>query len=400
MMARVRRALTLSRIVGLGLLGLASACSQADAADEWTTVRRDTLVVEVDVTGTLRAVDSDVLGPPGVPGVWDYKIAMMAEEGSEVSEGQPLLAFDTSDLQRRLERKIAERDSAAKQVEKTRAEVDVNRHDLALELADARAQLRKAELKADAPADIVASSELQKLRYDVELAEKRVAFLTKKGRAARQRNEATIERWLHERDRAEERVTQLSAAIDQMTVKAPRAGTVIYETSWRGQKKKVGDTAWRGETVMQVVSLTEMEARGDVDEVDASKVATGQPVSLRLDAQPDVELHGEVRSISSTVRRQSPESPLKVVRLDIVLVGGEHLRLRPGMRFRGKIEIERVEGVLLAPLEAFAATPDGPVARTPEGEVSVTLGRRNADAVEIRSGLAEGDELQREGSRR
>ena len=391
---------TLLAALGILVLGATPGCDATQPQREWTQVRRDTLVVDVDVTGTLRAVDSDVLGPPGVPGVWDYKIAMMAEEGTEVKEGEPILAFDTTDLQRRMERKVAERDSAAKQVEKTMAEVNVNRHDMGLELADARAELRKAELKADAPADVVASAELKKLRFDVELAQKRVAFLTKKGRSAQKRNEATIARWKHERDRAEQRVAQLTDAIDKMTVKAPRSGTVIYETNWRGEKKKVGDTAWRGETVMQVVSLTEMEARGDVDEVDASKIAEGQPVSLRLDAQPDVELNGKVRTISSTVRRQSPENPLKVVRLDIELVDVGELRLRPGMRFRGKIEIERIEGVLLAPLEAFAATPGGPIARTAEGDVSVSLGRRNADAVEIESGLAEGDEIEREGGSR
>ena len=40
--------------------------------------------------GTLRAVESSVLGPPQVRDVWQFKIAMMADEGIEVAEGEPV----------------------------------------------------------------------------------------------------------------------------------------------------------------------------------------------------------------------------------------------------------------------------------------------------------------------
>jgi hypothetical protein len=224
-----------------------------------------------------------------------------------------------------------------------------------------------------------------------------VAYLRRKGESARRSEQAELERWRSQRDRAEGRVAEITASIAQMTVPAPRAGTVIYETNWQGEKKKVGDGSWRGETVLQVASLAQMEAEGEVDEVDASRVAVGQPVSLRLDAQADVELRGSIREISRTVQRQSPDNPLKVVRLEIALEPSEGTRLRPGMRFRGNVETARIEGALLVPLEAIVATPEGPVAyrRTATGvePVRVTLGRRNAEQVEVTDGLHEGDEV-------
>jgi multidrug efflux pump subunit AcrA (membrane-fusion protein) len=180
-----------------------------------------------------------------------------------------------------------------------------------------------------------------------------------------------------------------------MTVEAPRAGTVIYATNWSGEKKKVGDSAWRAETILQVASLAEMEARGEVDEVDANKVAVGQGVSLRLDAQADLELRGTVREISHTVRRSSPDNPLKTLGIDIALEPTDDVALRPGMRFRGFVEIDRARDVLLVPLEAVDTTPSGPVVwrRSVAGleSVSVTLGRRDATHVEVLDGVGEGD---------
>lgn len=375
----------------------AAGCASSAEEPQWLEVERGSLVIEVDVSGALRAVDSNTIGPPGIPGVWNYKIAMMAPEGGEVEKDTPILAFDTSELSRRLEQKTAERDSAAKQVEMSKAKAKVNEQDNALALATAQAELRKATLTADVPADITSGIDLEKAKLDLELAKTKVDYLGRKVQGSRRADEAEIDRWRSQRDRAEERVAEIGASIQQMTVMAPRAGTVIYEANWKGEKKKVGDGAWRGETLLQVVSLDEMEATGEIDEVDSSRVAVGQAVSLRLDAQADVELAGKIREISRTVQRQSPDNPLKVVKIEISLAPAEGTRLRPGMRFWGKVETERLDDALRVPLEAVLATASGPVVfRRVSGDVeavSVTLGRRNASDVEVTEGLEEGDEI-------
>src|SRR4029077_5772679 len=93
---------------------------------------------------------------------------------------------------------------------------------------------------------------------------------------------------------AESIVKETQDAIQKMTVIAPRNGTIVYVTNWRGDKKKVGDSVWRMERVIEIPDLSRMNARGDVDEVDAGKVAVGQRVTIRLDAHPDEEFHGTI----------------------------------------------------------------------------------------------------------
>jgi multidrug resistance efflux pump len=329
--------------------------------------------------------------------VWNYTIAMMAPEGGEVQQGEPILMFDTTTLKHRLEEKIAERDSAATQLKMKLASAHLAREDEQLAIEEAKAELRKAALKAEAPADITAVVELEKAKLDLKLAREKVAYLQRKSKSARRADEAEIKRWRSKRDRAEGRVQEITAAVEQMTVKSPRAGTVIYETDWEGQKKKVGDSAWRGQTVLQLVSLETMEGNGEVDEVDIARIEVGEPVSVRLDAQADVEIRGKLTTIHDTVQRAAPDNPLKVAKVVIALDETQGVKLRPGMRFRGEIETERIEDVLMVPLEAIVSTPDGPVVhrRTAVGTepVSPELGRRNATHVEVLGGVDDGDAL-------
>lgn len=386
----IRRALAMLAFAG---------CSAANAEPELVQVEQGDLTVTVDVTGAMRSIDADRLGPPATPGIWNFKIAMMAAEGSEVAAGVPVLAFDTSELERRLEEKIAERDGAITQLELKAASAKVARQDEQLAIAEAESKVRKAKVKADAPKEITAVIELEKARLELELAEIEVAHLRRKSKASARRDAAEIASWRSKRDRAEERVAMIRAAIAAMTVVAPRAGTVIYQADWEGKKKKVGDNAWRQESVLQVVSLARMQGDGEIDEVDIRRVATGQAVALRVDAQADVEIRGRVGTIAQTVQRAGPDNPLKVAHLDVAIEDALGVPLRPGMRFRGTIAVEHLQGVAILPVELVSSTPSGPIVRrrTAAGieEVAVVLGPHTAERVVIESGLEIGDEIVR-----
>ena len=65
------------------------------------------------------------------------------------------------------------------------------------------------------------------------------------------------------------------------------------------------------------------------------------------------------------------------------------------MRYRGNIETDRVEDVLLVPLAALEYTDGGPVAHVVRNgqveQVVVSLGRRNDKYTVVLEGLEEGD---------
>jgi HlyD family secretion protein len=399
--ARLPRSARLAAIVAVaalaGLWALHGRTSPVEA--DWVPVTRDDLVLGVEVTGTLKAVDSSVISPPQVRETWNYKISMMAPEGSQVKKGQPVLGFDTTELDRKLDQKIAEAASAAKQLEKKQVDISLRRREDDLRLAEAEARERKAALKVDRPAELAAAAELRQARLDLGLARDEVAYLGLRVLAAKQADEAELSSLRNQRDVAEGRVKEIRESIERMTVGAPRDGTVIYVTDWREEKKKVGDSCWRAERVLEIPDLRSVIAKGEVDEVDAGKIAVGQKVAFRLDAHPDVEFGGRIASIWKTVQRQSYQNPLKVVRLDVSLDRTDTVRMRPGMRFRGTIETGRIPRAVVIPSDAVFPTPNGPVAwrKTVLGHeaVPLELGRRNDRLVEVLGGLSEGDQVAR-----
>ncbi|MGE0870329.1 MAG: efflux RND transporter periplasmic adaptor subunit [Kofleriaceae bacterium] len=373
------------------------ACSRGAEQLQLVDIKRGDLVVGVVVTGELEAVDSTDIKPPAV-NMWNFKIASLADDGAEVKEGAVVVGFDASDQARELENVLNEVEEAKKKLEKKRDDAALARREEDLAIANAEASLRRATLKATTPGDLVATIELKTVKLDEQAAKIGQELARNKAIQQRRTDEAELARLRDKLTYVTHRAELLQQNIAKMQVKAPRSGTVVFPTGWQGEKKKVGDQAWRMETVLQVVGLDKMIGKGAVDEVDIARVAPNQPVTLRLDALPDVQLTGHVQSIATAVRSKSETDPSKVIDIKLAL-GATKASLRPGMRFRGEVEIERLPDVVLIPIDAVFVSPDGPVAYRASGasaeRVKLTLGRRSATMVEVKAGLSPGDRVSR-----
>jgi multidrug efflux pump subunit AcrA (membrane-fusion protein) len=331
---------------------------------------------------------------------WDFKIVRMGLEGAEVKKGDPVLVFDTSEIERQLAERVSERDAADEEIVKKKIDLDLVRREGEMRVSEAQATLRKAELKADLPAQYTAAIEMKLAKIDLDSARAELQGAQKRLEYQLKLGEAELA-FLRERHaRADARVQRLQAGVREMTVRSPVPGLISYRASWRGDKKKVGDSCWTGEGCLEVVDLSDIMGKGEVDETESARVREGQPVTFRLEALPEMEWHATVESLRPNVYRQSPRNPLKVIGLDLKLARTDRVRMRPGMLFRGRIETGRVHKAVLAPLEAVFVRDDGPIAfrRTAVGghqKVRLQLGRRNARWVEVQSGLAEGDQIAR-----
>lgn len=385
-------------VAGAAVLGvLAAACGRGSGDLQLTDIKRGDLVIGVVVTGELAAVDSTDIKPPALE-IWNFKIASLADDGVDVKLGEPVVGFDASEQMREHETVKNEALSAKKKLEKKLVDAALARREEELAIANAEASLRKATLKADTPGDLVASVDLRALQLDQRGAQIALGLAKDKAAQTRRSDEAELSSLRDKLAYATRRAEQLGKNIAKMQIVAPRAGTVVYPTSWRGEKKKVGDSAWRMEVVLQIVGLDKMIGKGEVDEVDVARVAAEQPVSLRLDALPDVQLRGRVTSIARSVRPKSEAVPSKVVEIKFAL-DPTKAPLRPGMRFRGEVESERVANVVQIPIDAVFVTAGGPVAYRDRGggveAVPLVLGRRSSTMIEVTSGVEPGDRVSR-----
>ena len=370
----------------------------ADRQGDWVRTTRGDLVTGIEVTGTLISEASQTLGPPPLTDVWEFKIAFLGPEGMDVKKGMPVLRFDTSELQRKLDTKSAEADEARKQIEKERNDLSLGTKDERLKLAEAEARLRKTSLKLEAPPDVAGINERKTAEIENAIAKREATAIRSRLESLERAAAARIALLQSKLTEASGVVTRTQSSIQQMNVVAPRDGTIIYVTNWRGEKKKVGDNCWKAERVIEIPDLTRMKGDGEVDEVDAGRVAVNQRVTLRLDALPDEEFQGTIVSAGRTVqRKKNTQDPLKVLRVEIKLDRTDAARMRPGMRFQGTIELARVRNAVLVPREAISVSSIGPyVQRRGAFDVDIVplkLGRENDKFVEVLEGLNAGDRV-------
>ena len=384
---------------GLGLLLITFGvwASQQGAEGPWYEVQRRDLVIGIPFEGDLHAVDSVEIGPPQVERVWNFKVAFLAEEGKEVQAGQPVLRFDTTELQRRLQQEMAERDSAEKKLDKKRQDLEVEQRQLELRLAEAQARWRKSQFAVEVPPEVVSRRQIEEAKIDQRLAQLEIDHLTRSLEAMDGRRQSELSNLEQRRDRAAAKVESLEQGIAAMTVKAPRSGTVILVTDRRHQKTKVGDQVWRAAKILEIPDLTQMRVEAEVSEADAGRLQVGQTASFYLDAYPDREYHGRLVQIRRAVQAKASHPAEKVVKMTLELDSTDTQRMRPGMRLRGSLEVERLEDIVTIPNDAVFTGPQGvwvwTRAHFGKDRRQPTLGIRNAEHFQVLEGLEPGDKV-------
>jgi hypothetical protein len=138
-----------------------------------------------------------------------------------------------------------------------------------------------------------------------------------------------------------------------------------------------------------------MESITYVNEVDIQKIAAGQKVKLKLDADPNKPLTGTVATVAN-IGEQRPNSDAKVFEVR-VRVHESDTTLRPAMTTSNEILVAKLDSVLSVPLECIhtEGTTTFVYKKNGAGVVrqEVKLGLMNDNAVVVLEGLTEEDEL-------
>ena len=368
----------------------------------WFVVRPQDLPLTVPLSGALQAVETASAILPSIPNVSSFKIVSMATESQAIRKGQPLLILDSSEQVRELERVTSERDQAVKAIEKETFDLRDRLLELDRQVDEARARLRKQRQKVEVPEDLQSRVELEKSRLDLGLAEAEVGLLNEERLLQESLGAAQMRMLAGRRERASQRVADLQRGLREMTVPAARDGLVIYKEDWRGEKRKVGDTISRFDRALLVADVSQLMAEATVAEMDVARVQVGQRAILRLESDPEHPFPARILSIAPIVRPQGWNSPRKVAFLRLALDRTEPDKMRPGMRFRGDLQVDRVPRVLAIPEDAIVIGPAGPVTlrwaglfKTPE-PVALKLGSRSGNLVQVLSGLNQGDRILRQ----
>ncbi len=180
-------------------------------------------------------------------------------------------------------------------------------------------------------------------------------------------------------------------ALSEFTLDSPIAGTLVR------RDLTVGSLIDSDDDPMVVIDLDDVWVIANIFEHDLAGVALGEAARIAVEAYPGQPFEGTVRYIADTVNRET-----RTIAARIEVANPEH-RLKPGMFAHAEIEASR-EGraVLVAPDAAIYQVGKRKIVFVAAGgnrfEVrEVVLGRPDKDAVEVLSGLREGDQVATQG---
>jgi HlyD family secretion protein len=389
------------------LAGVLAACSGGGRADTGTPAAGGELRVArkpvEDVfllTGDLRAVRSVSLNTPRGEG--ELQIRWMAEDGSEVEEGDRLVEFDASRLiqtieERRLKLRQAENDRESRE---RSAAAEAERKRVAVEKAAVEAE--KARIDAVVPRELRPAVEWRK--FQATWQEKKAALekarLEREAYAVSSRSEIATARATE--DKARREVAAAEKALGSASLVAPKAGIFLVGNFWQWgpegpRKLQPGDTVWSGYTVGTIPDPSEMEVQAALAESDHGRVAPGMKARCILDTYPDRVFEGRVEEVGSVARESGrgwfssatrPGFPVRVslARTDPLM--------RPGLSVRVEVVRAAWERALSVPRGAVRFEKEGPVVRRAGGGVAkVRLATCTPVECVVESGLEEGDRV-------
>lgn len=192
-------------------------------------------------------------------------------------------------------------------------------------------------------------------------------------------------------DQAQVALALAELSLRNASLRAPFAGIISENNLTPGELPPTRQPA------MVLVDNSAFHITIGVDELDVSSVEEGQRVEVTLDALPDADVEGTIRSIAPAAT-----SERGVVTYDVLIdLTATDAPLRADMTANATIVVAELTDVLKIPTWAVRVdreTGQTFVDRRVGSEierVDVELGTRYEEAVQVLSGLSEGDEVVR-----
>ena len=358
-------------------------------------VQKGKFEIVVTTTGELQAESSvDITAPTELRTsrhlrFGEIKIQDLVAEGTMVDSGDYVGLLDRSEVSNSLK-------SAQDQLEEEEANYRRVKMDTALTLSNLRDELinlqfnvEEAEItleqsKFEPPATIrQAQINLDKAKRAYEQAVQNYQFRLEQAKADMREAEIDLEQ-------RRQNVRDMEEVIEKFEIRAPARGMVIYKKENDGTRRKVGSSISPWDLVVATLpDLTTMISKTYVNEIDISKVQTGQPVRIGVDAFPEKKYTGVVTHVAN-IGEQLPNTDAKVFEVLIKLDGYDPI-LRPAMTTSNQIITDVYEDVTFVPLEAVHVDDSIPYVIQKGVKQVVVLGASNENQIIVEQGLEPGE---------
>ena len=186
--------------------------------------------------------------------------------------------------------------------------------------------------------------------------------------------------------------------LDNCKIYAPADGMVAYavadEREYWIDEIREGSTVRLRQHILSLPNLKRMQVKTSVHESMLEQVQSDLPATVRIEAFPDRQYEGRVKSIAVLAVEQGSDTKVYDT---IVTIDGDVEGIRPGMTAVVDIHAARFEDVLSVPIQAITQHGDETYCyvETRQGveRRELELGRTNLKFVEVKAGLKEGERV-------
>jgi HlyD family secretion protein len=330
-----------------------------------------------------------------------------------------------------LEQKVDSDGEAQQKLRQLEDELLLRRSELAVAKQKAEASKRLADKKFIAQAQLENDQvTLEKVKLAVKTAETQLALFKKYEfskqcstllagyqealnklqrtiRSNRSRMAQAETRFTTAKRRYEMELTQreeLERQLKACVIKATVPGLVAYGDLNAGSNYNYNYPIEEGaavrlrQTMLTIPDMSQMGVKVNVHESQIKKVRIGQPVKVRVDAEPGKELDGRVAELAilpdSSSTRYTPN--LKVYPCTIH-INGYHPWMKPGMNAKVEIIVDQLADVLYVPVQSVEVEADLHFCYISNGGAlerrEISTGLFNDEFIEVRNGLQGGESV-------
>ncbi|PYR34084.1 MAG: RND transporter [Acidobacteria bacterium] len=371
-------------LITLGLSRLKPAAPSVDHATVWIdTVKRGPMLRQVRGLGTL--VPEDIRWIPATTVGRVERIIL--RPGTTVEPHTLILELSNPTLEQEMQDAALKVKAAEAALINLRVELQNDTLQQEATTASIEADYEKAALQAKVNAQLaekqlVSSILVQQAKLDADQLAARLVIAKKQLASRAESMQARLAVQQAELDQARAIRALKQRQVGELQVRAGVAGVLQVVPVDVGQQVALGANLAR------VAEPTHLKAELKIAETQAKDIQVGQPASI--DTRNGV--------VEGTVTRIDPSVQNGTVTVDVALTGPLPKGARPDLSVDGTIELERLPDVLYVGRPAFGQEkstvglfrlqPGGSAARVP-----VTLGVSSVNTVEVRSGLAIGDQV-------
>ena len=313
---------------------------------------------------------------------------VLALDGAEVAQGQPLARLANPQLRLAVVSKEAEIAGRLGDVSGQELALQKSQADRERELAQATYELQKAHRELDRrqhlhdigfESDVALKTAQDEVAYD----QSRVTALTSGGVREGRIGADQAARIRALSGRLNDNLSAVEASLDALVVKAPMKGRLTAFVLQPGQPLKAG------ETVGQVDSMGAYKLTAELDEFYLGRVAVGQAATADLGG----------RAVPLRVSRVLPQVAQGRFHVEFAFQGPPPADLRRGQTLDVRLVLGDTQPALTLPNEAWLETSGGRYAfvLTADGRRAdrreITIRRRNPQQVEVASGLSAGERV-------